>query len=107
MDRIFGRKINVMESVIDIPPQEVITADNPATVQIDAVCFFQGGHTASEPAVPGQQPRTRRSESAANQYPNPYSARWNWMRMLSQRDGINEKLLKTVDEATAPWGINI
>lgn len=45
MDRI-GRKINVMESVLDIPPQEVITADN-ATVQIDAVCFFQVVNTAS------------------------------------------------------------
>ncbi|MGF6556803.1 regulator of protease activity HflC (stomatin/prohibitin superfamily) [Pseudomonas sp. S30_BP2TU TE3576] len=44
MDRI-GRKMNVMESVLDIPPQEVITADN-ATVQIDAVCFFQVVNTA-------------------------------------------------------------
>ena len=44
MDRI-GRKMNVMESVLDIPPQEVITSDN-ATVQIDAVCFFQVVNTA-------------------------------------------------------------
>ncbi|OHC39484.1 MAG: paraslipin [Pseudomonadales bacterium RIFCSPLOWO2_02_FULL_63_210] len=69
MDRI-GHKLSVMETVLDIPPQEVITADN-ATVQIDAVCFFQVINAAQ----------------AAYE--------------------VNEKLLRTVDEATAPWGIKI
>ena len=40
IDRV-GRKMNVMEQVIDVPKQEVITKDN-ASIAVDGIAFFQG-----------------------------------------------------------------
>ncbi|RAX39975.1 SPFH domain-containing protein [Rhizobium tropici] len=99
-----GARMNVMEQVLSVPTQEVITKDN-ASISADAVAFFQVLNAAQ----------------AAYQITNLENAILNLTKtnirsvmgsmdldeLLSNRDMINERLLRVVDEAAEPWGIKM
>ncbi|WP_349365669.1 MAG: SPFH domain-containing protein [Nitratireductor rhodophyticola] len=103
IDRV-GAKMNMMEQVLDVPTQEVITRDN-AIVAVDGVAFYQV-LTAAEAAyqVSGLE------NAILNLTMTNIRSVMGSMdldELLSNRDAINEKLLRIVDDAASPWGIKM
>ncbi|WCS24802.1 SPFH/Band 7/PHB domain protein [Methylobacterium sp. NMS14P] len=99
-----GRKVNVMEQVIDVPSQQAFTRDN-AGVTIDAVVFYQVLDAARASYEVSSLDLAATTLTMTNI--RTVVGSMDLDQLLAHRDEINERLLRVMDAAASPWGVKI
>ena len=103
VDRV-GAKLNMMETVLDVPTQDVITRDN-AMVSVDGVVFYQILDAAKAAYEVNALELSILNLTMTNI--RTVMGSMDLDELLSQRDKINAQLLHVVDDATSPWGVKV
>ena len=103
VDRV-GRKLSMMEEVLQIPSKVVITRDN-ATVTADAIAFYQVVDAAKAAYEVANLQAGITNLCLTNA--RTVIGAMDLDEVLSERDEINQRLLSVVDQATSPWGVKV